>query len=107
MKFNSFCVSYCKSLGLNFILAIYFHYYKLRLDCSNPLTILNNLQLATYWTSGIPAVKSDITIGNGVSPISLNSGVCYVFRAVNSITINGDFSAPIGSELNIIPTPCN
>jgi len=85
----------------------YFHYYKLRLDCSNPLTILNNLQLATYWTSGIPAVKSDITIGNGVSPISLNSGVCYVFRAVNSITINGDFSAPIGSELNIIPTPCN
>lgn len=85
----------------------YFHYYKLRLDCSSSLTILNNTQLANYWISGVPAVKSNITFGNGTGAISLSTGGHYIFRAVNTITINGDYTVPLGAELTLMPTPCN
>lgn len=85
----------------------YFHYYKLRLDCGNNLTILNNTDLGNYWVSGVPAVKSNITFGNGANTISLSSGTSYIFRAVNNITINGEFTVPSGAELTLMPTPCN
>lgn len=45
------------------------------------------------WDSGVPAVQSDITLGNGSSSISLNSGTNYIFRAVSSFTINDAFTA--------------
>ena len=85
----------------------YFHFYKLRLDCSSSLTIFNNTDLANYYTPNIPAVKSDITFGNGAGTIALSSGVYYIFRAVNTMSINGEFTIPSGSEFTLMPTPCN
>ncbi len=81
----------------------YMRLYKLKLDCSTSTTLLTNADLASY----IFSVKSDITFGNGSGSISLNNTDVKYFRAVNSITINGTFTAPLGSELGLIPTPCN
>ena len=48
------------------------------------------------------AVKKSITIGN--STIPQNSNV--TLRATDFIQLNGGFTLPLGSELNIVPTPC-
>jgi beta-glucanase (GH16 family) len=81
----------------------YFRYYQLGKNCSTDVVINNNTDLSNY----IFSVKRNITIGNGASTISLNSGDIKTFRATDETTINGDFTVPIGTELNIIPTPCN
>jgi len=86
----------------------YFHYYQLNTtNCSTNLYIKNNAQLANFWRPGSAGVLSNITIGDGTDPVSLTAGVTYVFRAVNSVTINGNFTMGSGSSLNIIPTPCD
>ena len=81
----------------------YFRYYKLNLDCNTSTTLLTNADLSAY----IFSVKSDITFGNGTDSISLNSTDVKYFRAANTITINGTFTAPLGSELGLIPTACH
>jgi beta-glucanase (GH16 family) len=81
----------------------YFRDYTLKLDCGTSSLMLTNADLAAY----VFSVKSDITFGNGRDTISLNSTDVKYFRAVNTITINGTFTAPLGSELGLIPTPCN
>ncbi len=81
----------------------YFRYYKLNLDCGTSTTILTNADLAAY----IYSVKSDITFGNGSSSVTLNNTDVKYFRAVNTITINGTFTAPLGSEFGLIPTACH
>ena len=84
----------------------YFRYYTLIQSgsgCSTSATILNNTDLANYtW-----GVKSDITFGNGSGTISLSSGDNKTFRASNSITINGEFTVPLGAEFTAVSTPCN
>lgn len=86
-----------------YYLVDYFRYYTLKLDCSTSATLLTNADLAAY----IFSVKSDITFGNGTTNISLNSTDVKFFRAVNTITINGTFTAPLGCEFGLIPTACN
>lgn len=86
-----------------YYLVDYFRYYKLNLDCSTSTTLLTNNDLAAY----VFSVKSDITFGNGGDSISLKNTDVKYFRAVNSITINGTFTAPLGSELGLIPTSCH
>jgi beta-glucanase (GH16 family) len=81
----------------------YFRYYKLNLDCSNSVTLLDSIDMSKY----VNSVKSDITFGNGKDSIIMKNTDVKYFRAVNSITINGTFTAPLGSELGLIPTPCN
>jgi beta-glucanase (GH16 family) len=82
----------------------YFRYYELNDSyCGQNATILNNSQLNSF-SYGI---RQNITIGNGSSSVSLSSGDNKTFRATNEITINGDFTVPLGSELNLVPTPCN
>jgi beta-glucanase (GH16 family) len=83
----------------------YFKYYQLRKDCETDAIILAYDDLSSFLTT--PAIKHNITIGNGLSMISLNEGDRITFRATNETIIYGDFTVPIGSELNIIPTPCN
>jgi hypothetical protein len=82
----------------------YFRYYQLNTQyCNTDALIANNAQLSAF-TYG---VRRNITIGNGTSAISLNTGESVTFRATNDVTINGEFTAPLGCELNIIPTPCH
>ena len=86
-----------------FMTVDYFRYYRLKLDCGASVTLLNNTDLANY----IFSVKSDITMGNGTGSISLSNTDIKYFRAVNSITINGTFTAPLGSEFALLPSACN
>ncbi|MFA5300744.1 MAG: glycoside hydrolase family 16 protein [Lutibacter sp.] len=81
----------------------YFRYYTLKKDCNINAAINDNQDLSNFNF----AVKQNIRIGNGSSYIFLSSGDIVTFRATNEITINGDFTVPLGSELNLIPTPCN
>lgn len=82
----------------------YFRYYELNDSyCGQNATILNTSQLNSFSYG----VRQNITIGNGSSSISLSSGDNKTFRATNEIIINGDFTVPLGSGLNLIPTPCN
>jgi len=81
----------------------YFRYYQLKKDCGTNAVINNNTEL----TSFSYGVKNSITIGNTTSTIGLTSGQSKTFRAVDETIIQGDFTAPIGCELNVIPTPCN
>lgn len=81
----------------------YFRYYRLKLDCNASATLLTNADIAAY----VYSVKSDITFGNKKDTISLSSTDVNYYRAVNSITINGTFTAPLGCELGLIPTACH
>ena len=82
----------------------YFRYYQLNTQyCNTDALIINNNQLSNF----VYGVRRNITIGNGSAAISLNAGQSVTFRATNDVTINGEFTVPLGSELNIIYTPCH
>ncbi len=87
-----------------FMTVDYFRYYQLNDNfCGANASILNNSQLNSY----VYGIRNNIYIGNGSSNITMSSGDVKTFRAKNEITINGEFTVPLGSELNLIPTPCN
>ncbi|MBN1599489.1 MAG: family 16 glycosylhydrolase [Bacteroidales bacterium] len=82
----------------------YFRYYELNFDnCNLDVTILTNSQLNNFEFG----VRKNINIGNGSSSISLDQGDNVTFRATESTFIEGDFTVPLGSEFNVIPTICN
>jgi len=90
-----------------YMLVDYFHYYTLNKYCSNNLTILTNTDLNTYWNGTGVGVQSNITFGNGSNTISLSSTDKMIFRAVNTITVNGELTVPAGAEFTLVTTPCN
>lgn len=81
----------------------YFRYYKLNLDCGSNAVLLDSSDVANYAYS----VKSSITFGDGSNSISLKSSDVKYFRAVDSITVYGTFTAPLGCEIGLIHTACN
>lgn len=81
----------------------YFRYYELNKNCSTDAFIQSNLDLQNF----IFSVKKNIFIGNNSTQIFLNIGDNKTFRATEEINIVGNFDVPLGSELNLIPTPCN
>ncbi len=104
LQLSDSSVHFCNNIPFpQYYLVDYFRYYTLKQDCNSSSLMLSNTDLAAY----IFSVKSDITFGNGADSITLNTTDVKYFRAVNSITINGTFTAPLGSELGLIPTPCN
>jgi beta-glucanase (GH16 family) len=89
------------------MLVDYLYYYRLRTtDCNNPITFQNIGQIRTFWTLSTAGVISDITFGDNSAPITLDA-TNYIFRAVNSFTINGEFTVNTGTELTLMPTPCD
>ena len=86
-----------------YMMVDYFHYYELKENCRRLLTILNNSQFENYPFG----VLDRLVIGNGTSFLFLQNGDNFTLRASEETIINGDFTVPIGSELNIIPTPCD
>ncbi len=81
----------------------YFRYYQLNKNCNIDFSINNNIDLTNY----VFSVKRNLVFGNGTSAINLNVGDIKTFRHSEETLINGDFTVPLGSELNVIPTPCN
>ncbi|HAM97835.1 MAG TPA: hypothetical protein DCQ26_04430 [Marinilabiliales bacterium] len=80
----------------------YFRFYNLKMDCGNTAIIENQTQFNTFDYK----VKNNITIGTSSSNISISYGDSLTFRMNNSCIIKGNFVVPIGSEFNVIPTPC-
>jgi hypothetical protein len=79
----------------------YVRVYKLRFDnyCSTNETITN---FTNYQSN---TVKKNITI-SGTSPITVPGNSTIILRAHNEITINGDFSVPLGSEFGTLISAC-
>lgn len=80
----------------------YFRYYELDYSSYTETSrILNQFQLDSFYYG----VRNNIFIGNGSSSISVTTGDNLVLRAINDITIEGEFTVPLGSALNLVPTP--
>ncbi|HTA84409.1 MAG TPA: glycoside hydrolase family 16 protein [Bacteroidia bacterium] len=103
IQLSSGCSFYPGTPFPQFMQIDYFRYYKLNLDCGTSSTILSNTDLANY----VFSVKSSIVLGSTGSIISLNPTDNKCFRAVNTITVSGDFTAPLGSQFTLIPSACN
>lgn len=71
--------------------------------CASSITYANQAALNNY----IPSTYSSITIGDGTQAVTIDSTVNSIYRAVNSITINKNFTMPLGQTLSITTTPCN
>lgn len=92
--------------GPQYMMVDYFRYYTLNKYCSNSLTFLTAADVTNYWNGASVGVQSNINFGNGSSTISLSPTDKMIFRAVNDITINGELTVPLGTELTLTPTPC-
>lgn len=80
----------------------YVKVYELDKDCNT------NLNACNYnFSSHDNKVKKNITIGNGSCSNSLSSGDNVYLRASEGVSINGDFTVPVGSQLYIDVSPCN
>lgn len=75
---------------------------KLECDCPTDIPITNQTQFNTFDYK----VYKTITIGGSGNNISIPSNSNVTFRATDAITINSDFSLPLGSCLNLITHPC-
>jgi len=75
---------------------------KLKCACSTNAAVQNNTQLSSFDYK----VYNTITIGGYGNDINIPSNSCVSFRATNTITINGNFTLPLGSSLNLITHAC-
>lgn len=86
----------------NEMLINYIKVYKLDCNCQYPAVI----QYQTQFNSFDYKVYNSITIGGYGYSISALPNSKVAFRATNSITINGDFTLPLGSSLELITHAC-
>jgi hypothetical protein len=75
---------------------------KLKCDCNNTASILNNTQLSSFNYQ----VYREITIGDNSSPITVPANSHLIFRATNEIEIAGEFTLPLGSSLEMLTHLC-
>lgn len=68
--------------------------------CGTSITYDDQTALGNY----NPGVYSDITIGNGSNSITIGSTNNHIYRAVNSITINKEFTVPVGQTFELLPS---
>jgi len=79
----------------------YVKVYDLNNDCNTTLNVCN-YNFGTHDNR----VKKSITIGNGNCNNSLNIGDNIYLRASEGVSINGDFTVPVGAELYIDVNSC-
>lgn len=79
----------------------YVKVYRLKSSCDSILTVRSNTDLSNYFS-----VKNSITMGAQTGILTLTSNHAYTFRAVESITIDGGFEVPVGTELTLITQEC-
>lgn len=83
----------------------YFRYYQLATDCGTDVNLYDYSDINDFKSD--PAVKRNFNIGDGVNALTLNTNENVTLRATNEIKLNHGFTAPLGAELRLIPTPCN
>ncbi len=77
-------------------------YFALKTDCSNDLSITSNSQISNMDYK----VKRSIIIGSPDNVIVVPQNINFTLRAVDSITINGSFELPLGTEMTLIVHEC-
>ncbi len=83
------------------MLVDYVKYYKLNNSCNEtPPSCSYNFANHTN------TVKKSIVLGNNNCQITVPSNQPYYFRASEGITINGNFTVPVGSEIYMDVNPC-
>jgi beta-glucanase (GH16 family) len=82
----------------NYMTVDYIKIYNLKRNCT--AQTISNFNSSTFTDYSL---RQFITI-NGTSAVS--AGHKVTFRAQDGILINGDFTVPTGSELNLLPTIC-
>lgn len=80
----------------------YVKVYRLKSGCDSIVTIRSNTDLDNYYFS----VKNSITMGAQTGVLTLPNDSIYTMRAVESITIDGGFEVPVGTELTLITQEC-
>ena len=78
----------------------YFKYYKLKKSCQ---TIFNSCSISSFDFK----IYDQILIGGANCQNTLNNYDNYVFRSLNGLTFNGDFTVPIGISLEAKIQNCN
>lgn len=81
----------------------YFRYYEFDAStCGQNATLLDQ----NAYNAFTPGVRENVYIG-WQSPIVAPAGSPNIFRATNELIINSNFETAPGSELYLIPSPCN
>lgn len=75
---------------------------KLKCNCTNDVSILNNTQLTNF----VYEVKKSITVDGNGTTITLPSSSSNVFRATDYLLIDTDFEAPLGTTLELTTHIC-
>lgn len=76
--------------------------YYLKTDCDTDVAIRTLADFNAF----VCAVKHSIALGSLSSVLSVPATSNFTMRAVESITIDGGFEVPIGSEMTLITQPC-
>ena len=89
-------------MGSDEMIIDYVKAYRLKTDCSTDVTIrtLSNFNLFDY------SVKRSITMGGLSTAIVIPNNINFAMRAVESITIDGGFEVPQGTEMSLIIQDC-
>lgn len=76
--------------------------YRLKTNCNTDVTIRSISDFNNYDYS----VKHSIAMGAQTGVLTLQSDSTYTMRAVETITIDGGFEVPVGTELTLITQEC-
>jgi len=75
---------------------------RLKTDCETNSVIRTANDLNGF----VFAVKHSIAMGSLTGTLTAPTDACFTFRAVESITIDGEFEVPVGTSLTLLTHPC-
>lgn len=76
--------------------------FRLKADCDTDVVIRD----LPSFNSFVPSVKHTITMGGINAPLVIPNSLDFTMRAVESITIDGSFEVPQGTEMTLIIQNC-
>lgn len=80
----------------------YVKHYKLKTNCDINTVLRTFADFQNYYYS----VKRSITLGGLNSTLSIPNNLSFTLRAVESITIDGAFEVPLGTNMTLITQDC-
>ena len=85
----------------------YVKHYRLKTDCGTDLVIrsINDFQVFNNNNANYK-VKRSISMGGQNTALTIPNNINFTMRAVESITIDGAFEIPLGTEMTLITQNC-
>jgi hypothetical protein len=85
----------------------YVKYYRLKTDCDTDLVIRSTFAFQNFNNNPLNyTVKRSITMGGQNTTMVIPNNINFTMRAVDSITIDGAFEVPCGTEMTFITQEC-